>query len=40
MHPDISESTINKTLHALNSQGYIKLVSKGRNAEWIKSKLT
>lgn len=40
MHPDISESTINKTLHALNSQGYIKLVSKGRNATWIKRKLT
>lgn len=39
MYPDISESTINKTLHALNSQGYIKLVSKGRNATWIKRKL-
>lgn len=37
-YPDIGESTINRTLHSLQRQGYIKLISKGRNAQWIKLK--
>ncbi|MBO1578158.1 Fic family protein [Bacillus sp. XF8] len=37
-YPDIGESTINRTLHSLQLQGYIKLISKGRNAQWIKLK--
>ncbi|MED1086973.1 Fic family protein [Bacillus mycoides] len=36
IHPDIAESTISKTLSSLQLFGYIKLISKGRNAQWMK----
>ncbi|MGD6836610.1 Fic family protein [Bacillus thuringiensis] len=33
-YPDISESTINKTLSTLQLRGQIQLISKGRSARW------
>lgn len=36
IYPDISESTIGKTLYNLQLSGKIKLISKGRSAHWIK----
>ncbi|PHF05528.1 cell filamentation protein Fic, partial [Bacillus wiedmannii] len=35
-YPDIAESTISKALNSLQLFGHIKLVTKGRNASWIK----
>ncbi|MED2486001.1 Fic family protein, partial [Bacillus thuringiensis] len=35
-YPDIAESTISKALNSLQLFGHIKLVTKGRNAKWIK----
>ncbi|MCU5408497.1 Fic family protein [Bacillus cereus] len=35
-YPDIAESTISKTLNTLQLFGHIKLITKGRNASWIK----
>ncbi|HHP1053799.1 MULTISPECIES: Fic family protein [Bacillus cereus group] len=34
VYPDISESTISKALASFQSLGHIKLVSRGRNAQW------
>ncbi|UYX52586.1 Fic family protein [Bacillus thuringiensis] len=34
VYPDIAESTISKALNSLQSLGHIKLVSRGRNAQW------
>ncbi|RDV24993.1 cell filamentation protein Fic, partial [Lysinibacillus fusiformis] len=36
MYPDIGESTISKALNDLQLVGEIKLVSKGKNACWMK----
>lgn len=36
IYPDIAESTISKALTALQLVGEIKLISKGRNARWMK----
>jgi len=36
VYPDIAESTISKALASFQSLGHIKLVSRGRNAQWMK----
>ncbi|MDY0855089.1 Fic family protein [Bacillus thuringiensis] len=36
VYPDIAESTISKALASFQSLGHIKLVSRGRNAQWIR----
>ncbi|MEB8646767.1 Fic family protein, partial [Bacillus cereus] len=36
IYPDIAKSTISKTLNTLQLSGEVILVSKGRNAHWMK----
>ncbi|MEB8653321.1 Fic family protein [Bacillus cereus] len=36
IYPDIADCTISKTLHNLHLSGKVKLISKGRNARWMK----